>query len=93
MKPNFMQILERMNKIYTKNGDRINESTDWLHYFYEPSNNWKGSQDLPNYPASYWEDIRQLSLKYYNEDPYKKQHTVYIQKKKILVILKKNIHF
>ena len=28
MKPNLMQILERMNKVYTKNGDRINEFTD-----------------------------------------------------------------
>ena len=27
-KPNLMQILERMNKVYTKNGDIINESTD-----------------------------------------------------------------
>ena len=27
MKPNLMQILERINKVYTKNGDRINEST------------------------------------------------------------------
>ena len=46
MKPNLMQILEKMNKVYTKNGDRINESTDWVHYFYQPSNNWKGPQDL-----------------------------------------------
>ena len=41
-----MQILERMNKAYTKNGDRINESIDWVRYCYQPSNNWKGSQDL-----------------------------------------------
>ena len=27
-KPNLMQILETMNKVYTKNGDRINEFTD-----------------------------------------------------------------
>ena len=40
------------------------ESTDWLHYFYQPSNNLKTKQDLRNYPASYWEDIRQLSYKY-----------------------------
>ena len=58
MKPNLMQILERINKVYTKNGDRINESTNWAHYLYQPSNNWKGSQD---FSASYWEDIRQLS--------------------------------
>ena len=45
-KPNLMHTLERMNKVYTKKGDRINESTDWVHYFYQPSNNWKGSKDL-----------------------------------------------
>ena len=93
MKPNLMQILERMNKVYTKNGDRINESTDWVHYFCQPSNNLKTKQDLRNYPASYSEDIRQLLYKYYNEDGYKKVHTVYIQKKKNLVIQKKKIHF
>ena len=93
VKPNLMQILERMNKVYTKNGDRINESTDWVHYFYQPSNNLKTKQDLRNYPASYWEDIRQLWYKYYNEDDHKKEHTVYIQEKKILVVQKKKIHF
>ena len=45
-KPNLMLILERINKTYTKNGDRINESTDWIHYFYQSANKWKGSQDL-----------------------------------------------
>ena len=73
VKPNLMQILERMNKVYTKNGDRINESTDWVHYFYQLSNNLKTKKDLRNYPASCWEDIRQLSYKYYNEDDYKKR--------------------
>ena len=29
-KANLIQILERMNKVYTKNGDRYNESTDWV---------------------------------------------------------------
>ena len=53
MKLNLMQILERMNKVYTKNGNRINESTDWAHYFYKPSNNLKTKEDLRNYPASY----------------------------------------
>ena len=78
-----MHILERMNKVYTKNGDRINESTDWLHYFYQPSNNWKGSQDLRNFSASYWEDIRQLLYKYYNEDDYKKRaYSIYSEDKK-----------
>ena len=32
-KANLTQILERMNKVYTLNGDRINESTDWVHFF------------------------------------------------------------
>ena len=47
MKPNLMQVLERMNKVYTKNENytknytnkfilRINESADWVHYFYQP---------------------------------------------------------
>ena len=44
-KPSLMLILERMNKIDTKNGDRINQSTDWINYFYQPANKWKGSQD------------------------------------------------
>ena len=60
-KPNLMQILERMNKVYTKNSDTINESTDWVYYFYQPSNNLKTKEDLRNYPASYGEDIRKLS--------------------------------
>ena len=30
IKSNRMQILERMNKVYTKNSDRINETTDWF---------------------------------------------------------------
>ena len=29
-----LRILKRMNKIYTKNDNRYNESTDWLHYYY-----------------------------------------------------------
>ena len=81
-KPNLTQILERMNKVYTKNGDRINESTDWVHYFYQPSNNLKIKQDLRNYPASYWEYIRQPSYKYYNEDDYKKRaYSIYSEEK------------
>ena len=72
-KPNLMQILERMNKVYNENGDRADESTDWVHYFYQPSN---------NRPASYWEDIRQLSYKYYNEDGYRKKSIQYIFRRK-----------
>ena len=81
-KPNLMQILERMNKVYNKNGDRADESTDWVHYFYQPSNNLKTKQDLQKYPASYWEDIRQLSYKYYNEDGYRKKSIQYIFRRK-----------
>ena len=40
MKPNLMQSLERV-----KNGDRINESTNGVNYFYQPSNNLKTKQD------------------------------------------------
>ena len=83
MKPNFMQILERMNKVYTKNSGRINGSTDWVHYFYQPSNNLKTKQDLRNNPAGYWEDVRQLLYKYYNEDDYKKRaYSIYSEEKK-----------
>ena len=73
-KPNLIQVLERMNKVYTKNDDRYNESTDWVQHFYEPSNKFGGSyQDLRKYSAGYWEAIRQLSYKYHNEDDYKKK--------------------
>ena len=65
-----MLILDRMNKIYTKNGDSINESTDWIHYFYQPVNKWRGSQ---SYPAIYWEHVRKLSFEYNIEDDYKKR--------------------
>ena len=91
MKPNLMQILERMNKVYTKNVDRINESTDWVHYFYQPSNNLKTKQDLRNYFASYWKDNFHTNI--IMKITIKKEHTVYIQKKKILVVQKKKIHF
>ena len=57
--------------------------TDWVHYFYQPSNNLKTKEDLRNYPASYWEDIRQISYKYYNEDDYKKRaYSIYSEEKK-----------
>ena len=92
-KSNFMQILERMNKVYTKNGDRINESTGWVHYFHQPSNNLKTKQDLRNYPASYWEDIRQHSYKYYNTNDYKKRAYSIYSEEKNLAMQKKKIHF
>ena len=57
------------------------------------NHNLKGSQYLQNFPASYWQDIRQLSYQYYNKDDYKKEHTVYIQKKKNLAVLKKKTLF
>ena len=31
----YINILESMNKIYTKVGDTVNQSTDWVHYFYK----------------------------------------------------------
>ena len=33
-KGKLLKILERMNKIYTKNDNRYNESTDWVHQYY-----------------------------------------------------------
>ena len=91
-----MLILERMNKIYTKNGNRINESTDWIHYFYHPKNGWNGSQNITHYRHYYWAHIRNLlpgDVTVINEDPYKKERILYILKKKILQGLKKKIHF
>ena len=42
----------------------------------------KTKQDLRNYPASYWKDLRQLSDKYYNEDDYeKKAYSIYSEEK------------
>ena len=87
-KPNLIHILERMNKVYTKNGDRYNESTDWGQHFYELSNKFGGSnsyQDLRKYSTGYWEAIRKLSYKYHNEDDYKKRaYSIYSDEKKIL---------
>ena len=83
-KPNLIQKLERMNKVYTKNGDRYNESTDWVQHFYEPSNKFGGDsyQDLRKYSAGYWEAIRQLSYKCHNRDDYKKRaYSIYSEKK------------
>ena len=81
-KPKYLDIIERMNKIYTKIGDRINESTDWVHYFYDPKRKWSGSVYLRQYPTSYWEDVRQLSLKYHTEEPYRKRaYSIYPEEK------------
>ena len=80
-----MLILEKMNKIYTKNGNRINESTDWIHYFYHPKNGWDGSQNITHYRHYYRTHIRSLSLgnvTLINEDPYKKRaYTIYSKEK------------
>ena len=72
-----------MNKVYTKNDDRYNESTDWVQHFYELSNKFGGSyQDLRKYSAGYWEAIRQLSYKYHHEDDYKKRaYSIYSDEK------------
>ena len=58
MKPKLMLILERMNKIYTKNRNRINESIGWIHYFYHPKNGWSGSQNITHYRHYYLEIYR-----------------------------------
>ena len=50
-----MKILKRMNKVFTKNGDRINESTDWIQYFYRDIKSWLGNFNLENYSLNYWE--------------------------------------
>ena len=86
-----MIILERVNKIYTKNGDRINESTDWVHYFYDPANGWNGSINLQNYSTVYWEHIRELSFNFNKEDDLKKRaYTVYSKEKSFTTVQEKN---
>ena len=85
-----MLILERMNKIYTKKRNRINESTDWIHYFYHPKNGWNSSQNSTHYYwitlHYYWTHIKNLSLgdvTLIAEDPYKKRaYTIYSKEKK-----------
>ena len=85
MKPKLMLILERMNKIYTKNGNRISESTDWIHYFYHPKNGWNGSHNITHHRHYYWTHIRNLSLgdvTLINDEPYKKRaYTIYSKEK------------
>ena len=62
-----------MNKIYTKNGNRYNESTDWLHQYYVNSLFNHPLTDLKRYNADFWETIKQLSLKNYAEADFKKR--------------------
>ena len=84
-----------MNKVYTKNGDRCNESTDWVHHFYEPSNKFGGSnsyQDLRKYSAGYWEAIRKLSYKYHRMT-IRNEHIAYTRTRNILMVLKKKTLF
>ena len=86
-----MLILESMNKIFTKNGNRINESADWIHYFYLPSNGWNGSQNLDNYSATYWGHVKNLLLESHTEEPYKKRaYTVHSKEKKFTGVEKKD---
>ena len=87
-KPKLTLILERMNKIFTKNGNRINESIDWIHYFYKPSNGWKGSQNLDNCSGVYWSHIKNLSLE---DTTVLKEEEIY--KKRAYTVLKKKIYF
>ena len=77
-----MLILERMNKIFTKTGNRINKSKDWIHYFYKPENGWSGSQNLDNYQAFYWGHVKNLWLENSTEEAYKiRSYTVYSKEK------------
>ena len=80
-----------MNKIYTKNGDRINGSTDWIHYFYHPATKWNGSKNLTYYQAFYWEHIRELSFKdNKEEDDFKKRaYSIYSEEKNFIAIKEK----
>ena len=84
-KQELMLILERMNKIFTKNGDRINESRDWIHFSDKPTNGWNGSQNLGNYSGVYWSHVKNLSLEdttVVKEEAYKKRvYTVYSKEK------------
>ena len=93
-KPKLKLILERMNKIFTKNGNRINESTDWIHYFYNPSNGWSGSQNLDNYSGVYWSHVKNLLLEdsiVVKEEAYKKRaYTVYSKEKKFTGVEEKD---
>ena len=85
IKKKLILILERTNKIFTKNGNRINESTDWIHYFYKPANERSGFQNLDNYSGVYWSHVKKLSLEdttLVKEEPYKKRaYTVYSKEK------------
>ena len=86
-----MIILKRMNKIFTKNGHRINESTDWIHFFYDSANEWNGSQNLQNYSAVHWEHVRELSFNNYKEDGSKKRaYTVYSKEKSFTGVQEKD---
>ena len=86
-----MLILEGMNKVFTKNGKRINKSIDWIHYFYLPSNGWNGSQNLDNYSATYWGHVKNLSLENDTEEAYKKRaYTVYSKEKNFTGIEEKD---
>ena len=64
-----------------ENGNRINEPTDWIHYFYHPKNGWSKRQNVTHYRYYYWTHIRNLLLgdvTLINEDPYKKRaYTIY----------------
>ena len=62
-KGKLLKVLERMNKIYTKNGNRYNESTDWLHHCYVYSLCSYPKTDLRKYDADFWKTVRKLSLK------------------------------
>ena len=90
-KGKLLKILERMNKIYTKNGNRYNESTDWLHYYYVYSLSSHPRTDLKFYNVDFWETMRPLSLKNYVEADFKKgAYAVYSRETKFGVIEEKD---
>ena len=71
-----------MSKIYTKNGDRISKSTDWVTYYYSNVVSDNTFINLTNYSVSYWEDVRQVSPKNHNEEGFKKRsYTIYSDEK------------
>ena len=89
----YANILESMNKIYTKVGETVNQSTDWVHYFYK-NVNWKGSIYITrDYSGCYWEHIRKESYEKFKESPSRKKRILFIQTKKILMKMKKKIYF
>ena len=62
-----------MNKIYTTNDDRYNESTDWVHHFFVNNLYRYPITNLEIYNVDFWEGFRQLSLLNHHEAATKKR--------------------